>query len=1077
MTRPNLLEVFRYKLNSWEDETEFFHPTFENKFEHTQDVIVRNYGNQYRIAINPKIVSAVNSIPINHGDSWFWDSIYSINENPPTQENPSGFYPAIISESMTLDIGWLIKDKIIQFGYKLKSNTNNDFVQFPSNISTIDHILGRMVQCCGIGPWDRFWFLGEDKQHAVSENEKARFSKLRDKVFGNHLYYIVESNSAKEPTDTQYSVLAWQEDKNTYAFRLDGNAASIYKSLLSIRKKPWFNGFKGVYDHTTMQPAEWNSSKVKSNKLTAQMLVCIHPELAAVRKELTHHNWLCETRSKHDNDSTTEPRESSAENSTCIENILDMLAEEILTLESLVDDDIVALWKHRLSGRWWPGCCEALNLKDPTSKNSVIDWLTSNSEATKAYKDFGNEQESKTRSSFESAVSLLASTPNSPLQGLSWLEALTLYNVRSFNGVHELTGFAQLNILIGKNNSGKSNIMAMLRRLSSVHRDAAPLLQVSTSSSQLKNTDAQGIRFQLSDIRHGHQHATVSYQAKYPTDLRWTFKISAVHSLLEKHGNIEVGVDGKKFLPGSLTSLPNTRRLFGFEIEKRKASILRIGCGVLYVPSLLTARGGVYSANGELAYTGDTLADDISVWDSRTVGGSKHSTARREEFESYCSLILGSKVRVWVKYGDSRLELQVQIDNEPIVPLSAMGDGVFQAMRIAGALVTLRRGILLLEEPDLGLHPSAHRGLVQALKRATEIQVFLTTHSNHILDTTTADTRIYKVSKQNTQSVVHHALPCDLRTVLDDLGVRPSSVLLANCTLWVEGKTEVITFRHWINLVYKSSFIQGAHYEFVPFQGEGIDTWAWSDDDANSDMPDPKSVFADAFVVHDLDGQSKVVETWTKGSGTKDKTKRFETLEKVLGDRFHPLEVLELENLHTPECIESFFKHEHQNSTDKKWVDSFKFSEPRATTLWESTPLGTLICWQSICVELEQRQSSNTSKLSDEELSKLTKMEDFEAFVSEVDPGIIKAVVGERGSKNGKGSRRGKLNAVANWIEDSTSVPVRGGTITKKSDLAKFATGFYTSQDMLSESAKALIEKLGAFIERHNTPSGQESVP
>lgn len=981
---------------------------------------------------------------------------------------------------MTLDIGWLVEGETIQFGYKFKSDTPDNFVQFPSNISTIDHILGRMVQCCGIGPWDRFWFLGEDEQHAVSESERERFSKLRDYVFGDCLYYIVESNSSEEPKSIGPSVLAWQETDNTYVFRLDGSAASIYSGLLSIKTKSWFNGFKGVCDHTTMQPVKWNLSKVKPNKLTAQMFVCIHPELAAVRKELTLHSWLYDAHSKHDNNSTTEPQESSAENSTYIENILDMLAEEILTLESLVDDDIVALWKHRLSGRWWPGCCEALHLKDPTSKNSVIDWLTSNSEATKAYKDFGNEQESKTRSPFESAVSLLASTPNSPLQGLSWLEALTLYNVRSFNGGHELTGFAQLNILIGKNNSGKSNIMAMLRRLSSVHRDAAPLLQVSTSSSQLKDTDAQGIRFQLSDIRHGHQHATVSYQAKYPTDLRWTFMISAVHSLLEKHGNIEVGVDGKKFLPGRLTNLPNTRPLFGFEIEKRKASILRIGCGVLYVPSLLTARGGVYSANGELAYTGDTLANDISVWDSRTVGGSMHSTARREEFESYCSLILGSKVRVWVKYGDSRLELQVQIDNEPIVPLSAMGDGVFQAMRIAGALVTLRRGILLLEEPDLGLHPSAHRGLVQALKRATEIQVFLTTHSNHILDTTTADTRIYKVSKQNTQSVVHHALPCDLRTVLDDLGVQPSSVLLANCTLWVEGKTEVITFRHWINLVYESSFIQGAHYEFVPFQGEGIDTWAWSDDDANSDMPDPKSVFADAFVVHDRDGQSKEDEKWTKVPGTKDKAKRFETLEKVLGDRFHPLDVLELENLHTPECIESFFKHEHQNNSDKEWVDSFKFSEPRATTLWKSTPLGTLICWQSICVELEQRQSSKTSTLSNEDLSKLTKMEDFEEFVFAVEPDIIETVVGKRGIKNGVGSKRGKLNAVAKWMdlgEDPTKVSVRGGTITKKSDLAKFATGFYKSQDMLSESAKALIEKLGKFIERHNTPSGQESVP
>jgi len=184
------------------------------------------------------------------------------------------------------------------------------------------------------------------------------------------------------------------------------------------------------------------------------------------------------------------------------------------------------------------------------------------------------------------------------------------------------------------------------------------------------------------------------------------------------------------------------------------------------------------------------------------------------------------------------------------VRLEELGDGVFQALTIAAAIIVLGRGVLLLEEPDVGLHPRAQRGLVDTLLAQRSIQSVLTTHSNHVVDHRGPGVEVFGVRKRGGARVVERAMAGGLRSLLEELGARPSSVLFVNATVWVEGPSDVRTLGHWLSLLGSRQHVD---YEFVAFGGDNIDkTSLVSDDD---DAPDASALAASGVVVHDRDGR------------------------------------------------------------------------------------------------------------------------------------------------------------------------------------------------------------------------------
>jgi predicted ATP-dependent endonuclease of OLD family len=99
-----------------------------------------------------------------------------------------------------------------------------------------------------------------------------------------------------------------------------------------------------------------------------------------------------------------------------------------------------------------------------------------------------------------------------------------------------------------------------------------------------------------------------------------------------------------------------------------------------------------------------------------------------------------------------------------------VGEGVQNIFRLCHALLSLEaHQVLLLDEPELSLHPQSQRRLYQLLaKRAADRQVIVSTHSVHFIDWShiRAGTKIYRANLlDQAGSTFHQLSSCTIQTI------------------------------------------------------------------------------------------------------------------------------------------------------------------------------------------------------------------------------------------------------------------------------------------------------------------------
>lgn len=144
--------------------------------------------------------------------------------------------------------------------------------------------------------------------------------------------------------------------------------------------------------------------------------------------------------------------------------------------------------------------------------------------------------------------------------------------------------------------------------------------------------------------------------------------------------------------------------------------------------------------------------------------------------------------------------IRVKIGDSPDHQLHHLGDGI-------NALILLVYRIFMadsetwffIEEPETHLHPGLQRIFIETLLtdsniRTKALRFFFTTHSNHLLElamTLPEEVSVFSLipNGHDGKPQVSNSQGPDLR-VLDELGVHNASVLLANCSIWVEGPSD-----------------------------------------------------------------------------------------------------------------------------------------------------------------------------------------------------------------------------------------------------------------------------------------------
>lgn len=116
--------------------------------------------------------------------------------------------------------------------------------------------------------------------------------------------------------------------------------------------------------------------------------------------------------------------------------------------------------------------------------------------------------------------------------------------------------------------------------------------------------------------------------------------------------------------------------------------------------------------------------------------------------------------------------------------------------------------LVFIEEPEVGLHPRLQRVLIETLldERFENYQFFFTTHSNHFIDKILEeeDISIYLFEKmQSSKSIPKFnikSINSNTSSALEQLGALPSSLLLNNCTILVEGSYDIIHYENYLKL-------------------------------------------------------------------------------------------------------------------------------------------------------------------------------------------------------------------------------------------------------------------------------------
>ena len=230
-------------------------------------------------------------------------------------------------------------------------------------------------------------------------------------------------------------------------------------------------------------------------------------------------------------------------------------------------------------------------------------------------------------------------------------------------------------------------------------------------------------------------------------------------------------------------------------------------------------------------------------------------------------------------------EIYLGEDKKGLIPLSKSGSGLKTILLVLLNLLVVPKienrnkseFVFAFEELENNLHPALLRRLFQYIEKYAineKAYIFLTTHSSTALD-------FFGMSK-NAQiiHVLHdgesaRAIPVsahfDHLEVVSELGAKPSDLLQANGIVWVEGPSDRIYLNRWIDLYSEGRFQEGRDYQCAFYGGSLLaQTQFKAPDEVETDLVNLLRVNPNIIVVCDGDRRAK-------GSHIKGRVRRINT--------------------------------------------------------------------------------------------------------------------------------------------------------------------------------------------------------
>lgn len=421
--------------------------------------------------------------------------------------------------------------------------------------------------------------------------------------------------------------------------------------------------------------------------------------------------------------------------------------------------------------------------------------------------------------------------------------AISVSGYRSFGpSVQRFEKFSKINLFIGQNNSGKSNILRLLH-------DVYPVLSTSPRKIKLEALDSHlpgaipftiGVPVSLRREENGDFAQFVGHvKPLFQADRNDAFEIGQILTVFQEKarndGTIDTWFD---FDPGltladistwktafDILDNPSLSRVWAkltpqsggnreqhwFPETLRRVAPEFAPISAVMIPAIRQI--GKQGSQSE-EFGGDGIIERLV----KLQNPGALNQADRGKFEAINRFLQtvtdNNSARIEVPH--ERDTILVHMDGKTL-PLSSLGTGIHEVIILAAAATILDKTVVCMEEPELHLNPILQKKLIRYLSESTTNQYFITTHSAALMDTPNAE--IYHVQMHDGQSNIERVTSDRHRSAIcEDLGYHPSDLLQANCVIWVEGPSDRLYLNYWIKSV-SPTMVEGIHYSIMFYGG------------------------------------------------------------------------------------------------------------------------------------------------------------------------------------------------------------------------------------------------------------------
>ncbi|MCG9970940.1 ATP-dependent nuclease [Christiangramia crocea] len=436
---------------------------------------------------------------------------------------------------------------------------------------------------------------------------------------------------------------------------------------------------------------------------------------------------------------------------------------------------------------------------------------------------------------------------------MSKLQGIKIRNFRSFNeeGV-TLDNLKKINVIIGKNNCGKSNVLRFLQLINSNLREFKKFPNNIQNQYRRNELGAEiALKFNGEDLPVNKERLTYRRKEILQNDhfLWYNFNKGIIElpvfiAEAEQHELIpfqnQYSSAGKPQLQEAVKGLWS-----GF-VERK---IKRVFDDLIYIPHFRIIKEGHDFGDSNSSINGSNIISKMFEMQNPLIG-DENLRKKFLKIQKFVSDLI-NKPDLEIEIPHTKEEIVLTIDGNRL-PLESFGTGIHQLVILCSTLVIHENCIVCLEEPEIHLHPELQRKFIRFLDK-TNNQYFITTHSNIFLDSS-KNTSIYHIRNNGKFSEISHADRSKKSIqILDDLGYQSSDILQSNGVIWVEGPSDRVYLLKWLKIL-DDQLIEGLHFTIMFYGGRLLSHLSFQNEVIVKDLISLLKLNRNAFVIMDRDG-------------------------------------------------------------------------------------------------------------------------------------------------------------------------------------------------------------------------------